>query len=140
MRLFIITSLAVEDTHKKRVLFSIKLAVKQQRDWRLEKLGAFAFVFLNISFRKSIFNLTEIMRNETKIYLLYILQRLQSCIYYVFYHVQKKVNRMEFIEIFTYCSVLLVARYVFSLLKENKLLTQLLVDMINSCFFNLHMG
>lgn len=34
---------------------------------------------------------------------------------------------MEFIEIFTYCGILLVARYAFSLLKENKL-----VDMIDS--------
>lgn len=50
------------------------------------------------------------MRNETKIYLLYILQRLQSCINYVFYHVHKKASPMHFIEIFTYCSILLVAR------------------------------
>lgn len=44
----------------------------------------------------------------------------------------ESVSPMEFIEIFTYCSILLVARYASSLLKENKFWTQLLVDMINS--------
>lgn len=72
------------------------------------------------------------MSNETKVYLLYILH------VYMFYHVQKKVSPMEFIEFFICCSVLLVAGYTFSLLKENELLTRLLVDVVNSCILNLH--
>lgn len=59
--------------------------------------------------------------------------KMKICINYIFCHIQNKVSPMEFLEIVTCWSIQLGARFAFSLLKANKLLTQLLFDTINSC-------